>query len=157
MRIIKLLGLLMLMNPVFAQDISGDWRKSGSDKDKLNNVVKVIPSTADIMFQMGERYRNLYWAGKQGKWEFAEYQTEEIQSLIKKLMITRPERAATAQAFMQHAFAGYEEAIKQKSWVKFKAAFEHMREQCMTCHRQNEHAFIVLHKKPLKGNSPALD
>lgn len=157
MRTLYLLGLLMLMNPALAEDANADWRKTGSNEEKINNVVKVIPSTADIMFQMGERYRNLYWAGKQGKWEFAQYQTEEMQSLIKELIITRPNRTATAQAFLRNAFKEFETAIAQKDWPKFQNAFAHMHQQCMICHRQNEHAFIVLNKKPPKGNSPALD
>ena len=157
MKTIYLLAFFMLMNPLLAHSTDNDWRKTGSDKEKLNNVVKVIPSTADIMFQMGERYRNLYWAGKQGKWEFAQYQTEEMQSLIKELILTRPNRAATAQAFLLDAFKGFENAIEQKDWPKFQNAFALMREQCMICHRQNEHAFIVLNKTPPKGNSPALD
>ena len=157
MRSIYLLGLFMLINPVLAQSPDNDWRKTGSHDEKLNNVIKVIPSTADIMFQMGERYRNLYWAGKQGKWEFAHYQTEEMQSLIKELILTRPNRAATAQAFLLDAFKDFENAIAQKDWPEFQDAFALMRERCMTCHRQNEHAFIVLNKKPPKGNSPALD
>ena len=157
MRTIFLSGLIMLINPVLAADANGDWRKTGNQEEKINNVVQVIPSAADIMFQMGERYRNLYWAGKQGKWEFAQYQTEEMQSLIMKLIITRPKRAATAQAFLRDAFSGYEKAIAQKNWPAFQGAFGHMRERCMICHRQNEHAFIILNKKPPKGNSPALD
>ena len=115
MRIICFIGLYILMLPLSAEDTTSDWRKTGSHEDKLNNVVKVIPSTADIMFQMGERYRNLYWAGKQGKWEFAQYQTEEMQSLIKKLIVTRPQRAATARTFLNDAFTGFEEAIEQKT------------------------------------------
>ncbi len=157
MRIICFIGLYMFMFPLSAEDTHNDWRKTGNNEDKLNNVVKVIPSTADIMFQMGERYRNLYWAGKQGKWEFAQYQIEEIQSLIKKLIITRPQRASTARTFLNNAFTGFEEAVEQKNWSQFKTAFGQMREHCMICHRQNEHAFIVLNEKPSKGNSPALD
>ena len=156
-RTIFLSGLLMLINPVLAQDANSDWRKTGSSEEKINNVVKVIPSTADIMFLMGERYRNLYWAGKQGKWEFAQYQTEEMQSLIKELILTRPNRTVTAQVFLHNAFKEFETAITKKDWQEFQNAFANMREQCMICHRQNEHAFIVLNEKPRKGNSPALD
>jgi hypothetical protein len=150
------LGFL-LTNLVQAEQDYKDWRQNGTNEEKLDNVIRVIPSAADIMFQMGERYRNLYWAGKQGKWTFARYQTEEMQRLVKNLMLTRPNRAATAKSFLHDAFEGYEQAIQQKDWAKFQAAFEHMRERCMACHIQNEHAFVVLNKHPAKGNSPVLD
>ena len=157
MRTVVLIITLLLTSQLYAATENQDWRKTGSAEEKLENVIQVIPSAADIMFQMGERYRNLYWAGKQGKWEFAQYQTEEMQSLVKKLMLTRPNRAATAKTFLDDAFEGYEQAIQQKDWKKFQAAFEHMRQRCMACHIQNEHAFVELNKQPAKGNSPVLD
>ena len=157
MKSILLIVSLLITSHVIAQTGNDDWRKTGSNEEKLNNVVEVIPSAADIMFQMGERYRNLYWAGKQGKWEFAQYQTEEMQSLVKKLIITSPKRADTAKVFLADAFDGYEKAIKDKDWGKFQNAFESMRVRCMACHIQNEHAYVVLNKQPMKGNSPVLD
>ena len=157
MRAFLILVTLLISSQVTADSGDDDWRKSGSHNEKLDNVVQVIPSAADIMFQMGERYRNLYWAGKQGKWEFAEYQTEEMQSLIKKLIITRPNRAATAKTFLLDAFSGFDAAIKNKDWEEFQTAFEYMRNRCMACHIQNEHAFVKLNKQPAKGNSPVLD
>ena len=134
-----------------------DWRKTGSDETKMKNLIKVIPSTSDIMFQIGERYKNLYWAAKQSKWEFAEYQLEEIESEIKKLKITRPKRAKTANTFLESAVDDVEKAIEKKDWNRFQAKFEHMRKQCMQCHVHNDHAFIVPVKIPAKGSSPVLD
>ena len=157
MKVLLLVIALLITYQAYAEADNKDWRKTGSADEKLDNVVQVIPSAADIMFQMGERYRNLYWAGKQGKWQFAQYQTEEMQSLIKKLIITRPNRAATAKTFLLDAFDGFEVAIKNKDWNNFQSAFEYMRQRCMACHIQNEHAYVVLNKQPMKGNSPVLD
>jgi hypothetical protein len=69
MKIFLFIVSMLMANHVIAETGNDDWRKTGSNEEKLNNVVEVIPSAADIMFQMGERYRNLYWAGKQGKYE----------------------------------------------------------------------------------------
>ena len=157
MKTILLTVSLLITSHVIAETGNDDWRKTGSNEEKLNNIVEVIPSAADIMFQMGERYRNLYWAGKQGKWEFAQYQTEEMQRLVKTLIITSPKRADTAKVFLRDAFDGYGKAIKNKDWGKFQNAFESMRQRCMACHIQNEHAYVVLNKQPMKGNSPVLD
>ena len=157
MRALLLLVTFLATGYVIAETGSDDWRKTGSQEEKLNNVVQVIPTAADIMFQMGERYRNLYWAGKQGKWEFAQYQTEEMQRLVKTLIITSPKRADTAKVFLHDAFDGYGKAIKDKDWGKFQNAFESMRVRCMACHIQNEHAYVELNKLPVKGNSPVLD
>ena len=136
---------------------NNDWRKTGSDVEKLNNIIKVIPSTSDLMFQMGERYRNLYWAGKQKKWAFAEYQVEEMEGLMKKLKITRPQRATSIEKYFSTAFKPIEAAIQSKNWQQFSLGFESMRKQCMACHKANDHAFIILKPVPRKGNSPVID
>lgn len=133
-----------------------DWRKSATQEEKIENMVKVLPGASVVMLQMGERYKNLYWAAKKGKWEFAEYQMEEMDDLINTLIITRPKRAKTAKIFMESAFSQFEPTIENKSWPEFRAAFEHMRQQCMACHTANDHAFIVLPKKPPMGSSPVL-
>lgn len=148
-----LIGLVLLGGAQAADD----WRKQGSDAVKMNNLIKVIPGTSDVMFQMGERYKNLYWAARQGKWEFAEYQMEEMQGLIKTLMITRPERRATAQEFLERGFAGMAEAIEHRNWSGFESAFLGMRSECMACHSKNDHAFITLNRTPARGSSPVLD
>ncbi len=136
---------------------ASDWRKTGSNELKLDNVVKVMPGASTIMLQMGERYKNLYWAAKQEKWTFAEYQVEEMESLLITLMITRPKRASTTKHFLNDAFDLFPAAIKNKRWQQFTVAFEHMRKRCMTCHEQNKHEFIVLPAKPSRGNSLVLD
>lgn len=134
-----------------------DWRKSGSDAEKLENVVKSVPSASRIMIEMGERYQNLYWAGKLGYWQFAEYQVEEMESLVKLLQITRPGRAATAEEFLEEGFEAFEEAIETEAWEPFYRAFSQMREQCMICHAKNDHAFIVLPEHPVTASSPVLN
>lgn len=150
-----LAGLLML--GLSSASIADDWRKDAKDAEKIDKLVKVMPSTAVIMQQVGERYRDLYWAGKLGKWEFAEYQMEEIISLVKILTITRPSRAKTAEQFLDDGFMGMEAALEAKDWTSFSNAFEHMRMHCFACHKQNDHAFITLPKVPKRGGSIALE
>jgi len=92
--------LLVAQSTVVAMEDHQDWRKSANIEEKVNQMTKVIPSASNIMIQMGERYKNLYWAAKMGKWEFANYQVEEMQELIKTLQITRPKKADTASEFL---------------------------------------------------------
>ena len=149
--------IILLSLSLLSTAQAGDWRTTGSEKQKLNNVVKVIPGASTIMLQMGERYRNLYWAGVQEKWQFTEYQIEEMQGLVKTLMITRPKRAATAKQFLDKAFGDFPLAIREKHWGSFSRAFERMRQACMECHVNNQHAFIKLPPKPQKGGSLVLE
>lgn len=134
-----------------------DWRKTGTDNDKQQNMIKALPGTSVHMLQVGERFRNLYWAGKLGKWEFAEYQIEEIQELLKRVGITRPKRKATADIFLENAFRLFPAALENKNTATFYKAFEHMRNECVKCHAANEHSFITLPAKPKRSNSLVLE
>ena len=134
-----------------------DWRKQASLEDKVGQLIKALPSTANIMIEMGERYQDLYWAAKQGKWEFAEYQLEEIESLVELLQITRPGRAATARDFLDRGLRGFEPAFEAQDWKAFQGAFRNLHEQCMACHVDNDHGFIVVPPKPVRSNSLILN
>ena len=141
---------------VFALEDNHDWRKNATTEEKVQQMIKVIPSASNIMIQMGERYKNLYWAAKMGKWEFANYQVEEMQELINTLQITRPKRAKTASEFLQAVFPAIPKSLESKQWTEFEAGFELLRQQCMQCHIKNDHAFITL-PIPKSANSPVLN
>ena len=98
-----LIHALMLSGLLVAGGALGtDWRKEGDDAERLQKLVELVPGTAHWMIEMGDRYQNLYWAAKQGKWEFATYQSEEIEKLMQVVMLARPKRAASAQMFLDN-------------------------------------------------------
>ncbi|HSJ48898.1 MAG TPA: hypothetical protein VLA26_08635, partial [Gammaproteobacteria bacterium] len=68
--------------------------EESSLEDRMERLNKITPSTSDIMFQVGHRYQDLYWAAKLGKWSFAEYQLEEIEAMLETLQVAVPKRAA---------------------------------------------------------------
>lgn len=134
-----------------------DWRKTGTKTEKQTNLIKALPGTSTHMMQVGDRYRNLYWAAKQNKWEFANYQLEEIQELLKMVGITRPKRKSTAEQFLAKAFTLFPDAIKNKDQQQFYKAFQNMRSECLNCHAANKHSFITLPTTPNKSNSLVLE
>jgi hypothetical protein len=133
-----------------------DWRDTASQEEKVQKLVEVMPSTANIMIEMGERYSHLYWAAKLGQWEFATYQAEEIEGLLETLQITRPGRAESTAVFLERVYPDIEEAAKAEDWERFSRAFAAMHEQCMACHVAEDHAFIVLPSVPPRSQSPVL-
>lgn len=156
--LIKTLILISLIVSVDAQAGSyTDWRKTGSDQEKLANLVRAVPGTSTHMLQVGTRYRHLYWAGKSQKWQFANYQLEEIQELLKNVGITRPKRKATANTFLNKAFALFPAAIENKNQQQFFRAFNKMRTECLSCHAANNHSFITLPAIPKRSDSLVLE
>lgn len=122
--------------------------------ERLN---RITPSTSDIMFQVGHRYQDLYWAAKLGKWSFAEYQLEELEALLETLQVAVPKRAATTQVFLDQGLEGFEAAFRDQDWQAFQGAFRTLREQCMACHVANDHDFIVLPTEPVTAHSVILN
>jgi hypothetical protein len=112
--------------------------------------------TGEIMLQLGERYRNLYWAAKLERWEFAAYQGEEIEELVEKLIAAQPKRAKSAGKFLAKVYPRLPEAIGTREWRRFERAFEELRTQCMACHEKNGKAFITL-PVPKSASSPVLN
>lgn len=134
-----------------------DWRTTAPQDEKLQRLIQVMPGASNLMLQMGDRYRNLYWAGRQGKWSFAEYQAEEMQDLVETLQITRPKRAATAQEFLDRMYPEIIEAAGSGDPQRFAKAFRDLRQACMDCHVKNDHGFIVLPEAPRSAPSPVLE
>ena len=134
-----------------------DWRQSENDQEKLEQLVRAVPGTSHWMIEMGERYRNLYWAAKLAKWEFAQYQVEEIEKLVEQVQLTRPKRAVTAQQFLEDAIPRMERAVASREWPVFEEGFAALRAACMHCHVQNDHGFIQLPERPESASSPVLN
>ena len=109
------------------------------------------------MAEMGERYQNLYWAAKLGKWQFAEYQVQEIEALVKQVALARPKRAASAEIFLDKVFPMLHQAVGSRKWAQFEPAFAHMNAQCMACHGREAHGFVVIPPVPATAHSPVLN
>jgi len=125
------------------------------DDDRRGRMA--YPSASHIMIEVGERYQNLYWAARTDKWQFAEYQVEELIKQVELLKEARPAFAPSAEIFLDKAFDGYQTAFAERSWARFERAFDRMRGQCIACHGRNDHGFIVPPKKPVTAPSPILN
>ncbi|MES9941932.1 MAG: hypothetical protein ABW104_10985 [Candidatus Thiodiazotropha sp. 6PLUC2] len=150
---IAVFSTFLLASPVKADD----WRNDSSPEEQLENLLRLVPGTSHWMFEIGERYKNLYWAAKQAKWEFAQYQVEEIEKLIKVVQLARPKRAETAEEFLQTGLPAIAEGVASKNWDSFKQSFTKLNQACMTCHGKNDHAFISLPLEPATAASPVLN
>jgi cytochrome c1 len=148
-------GSLLALALVFAAAAGAS--EDASLEDRVERLSRITPSTSDIMFQVGHRYQDLYWAAKLGKWSFAEYQLEELEALLETLQVAVPKRAATTQVFLDQGLEGFETAFKNQDWQAFQGAFKTLREQCMACHVANDHDFIVLPIEPVTAHSVILN
>ena len=132
------------------------WQTSETTEESVQRLWAAQPSVGELMLSLGLRYQNLYWAAKQGQWEFAEYQTEEMHEALETIPAREPELAETLEVFLEAAYPDIQEAAASKDWDRFSASFDRLRENCMACHSANDHGFIRL-PIPKHATSPVLN
>lgn len=54
----------------------GDWIK-GIEAEQIKTIEKQFRGFDNAMVETGYRYQELYWAGQDQNWEYADYQIEK--------------------------------------------------------------------------------
>jgi hypothetical protein len=73
----------------------GAWL-SGTVDERFALVAKHLRGFDVAMLETGHRYAELYWAGRDRNWPFAQYQIDKIRTAIGNGLERRPNRAASA-------------------------------------------------------------
>ena len=84
------------------------------------------------MVEIGYRYQELYWAGVDENWEYADYQREKIDLALENALERRPKRRASAEAVFMPALEELRQAIALKRG--FQVAFARTTTACNSCH-----------------------
>jgi hypothetical protein len=119
----------------------GGWLK-GASHAKFDAVAKQLRGFDVAMVETGYQYRELFWAGEQQNWEYADYQAKKIRTAIENGLERRPNRAASAQSFLTIVLPAVEEAIAKRDRETFRARFANLTSTCRTCHEAERVAFV---------------
>ena len=79
--------------------IQGEWIQ-GTENQKINIIEKQFRGFDMAMIETGYRYQELYWAGQDQNWEYANYQLKKIKVAIENGLQRRPKRAKSAEYFI---------------------------------------------------------
>ncbi len=104
------------------------------------------------MVEIGYRFNELYWAGRDRNWPYATYQIEKLELALRLALERRPKRRASAQPFLDETIPFVAKAIKQAeaehSAAPFDKAMSRLRMDCMVCHvKENVPHFTVYFPK----------
>jgi hypothetical protein len=108
------------------------------------------PGFADLMNLIVQpRHTKLWLAGKEANWVLAEYELKELRGALANVAKARPRirdqsAAELLETFMSAPFRTADEAIRERSAVKFAEAYGRLNEGCNGCHRSLEHKFVVI-------------
>jgi hypothetical protein len=128
---------------------------SGAGPRDGHSPVYPGPGTGQVMIEMGFRYQNLYHAAKQGRWQFAAYQLEEMGELLEQLGEQRPAYTIQTNRVAQQGLLPVELALRDRHWSRFAERFDQLRQSCERCHIEQGHPYIKL-PIPEHATSPVL-
>lgn len=116
----------------------------GSTDERFEQVEKQLRGLDKSMVEVGYRFVELYFAGKDGNWPYADYQAEKIETAIRLGVERRPKRAASARYFLDEDLPAMRAALKKRNEAEFDRAVKSLRQACMRCHiREDVPHFMV--------------
>ena len=134
------------------QNAQGKWVK-GTEQEKLETIENQFRGFDMAMVETGYRYQELYWAGQDENWEYADYQLEKIRKAIENGLERRPKRAKSAEHFLTVALPEMEKALEKRDTVIFNKNFQMLTNSCISCQTKKKVPHFTV-KKPLYRQSP---
>ncbi|MGY6559970.1 MAG: hypothetical protein ACXIT9_11890 [Nitritalea sp.] len=126
---------------------------SGTTEEKFEEVADQLQGFSTTMVEVSYRYSELYWAGMDENWEYAEHQLEHLEEAIELGLKRRPLRAASAEDFMEVTIPEMEALIAGEDKEAFLKGFQSFTSACNACHAKEGEAFIKI-KTPEARLSP---
>lgn len=129
-----------------------DWIR-GTETEKIMTIEKHFRGFDNAMVETGYRYQELYWAGKDQNWEYAEYQLDKIKIAIENGLERRPKRAKSSETFLKHVLPEMKKNIETKDTAIFNQGFQNLTIHCNNCHLMEKVPFFNVNI-PTERQSP---
>ena len=102
--------------------VQGEWIK-GTEEEKLEIIEEQLGGFGTAMVEVAYRYQELYWAGQDENWEYADYQLEHIEEAMEAGFVRRPSRERASEHFMTYTIVEMENAIESEDKDIFNEKF----------------------------------
>ncbi|ELR72049.1 hypothetical protein C900_01914 [Fulvivirga imtechensis AK7] len=134
------------------EQAQGSWIK-GSKGEQIEAVERQFRGFDVAMVETGYRYQELYWAGKDENWKYADYQVDKLRKTIENGLERRPKRAGSAEHFLNIALPEMKQAIQKRDTAVFNKSFNMLTINCNSCHAMEKAPHFIV-KEPLYRQSP---
>ena len=111
-------------------------------QEAVHSIENQIGGFDQTMMETNYRYNELYWAGVDKNWGYAEYQLDKVISSLEKGFIRRPARQASAVQFVDQAAPRLMRAIEGGDKDAFMESFTRFAASCNTCHAMEDVPFM---------------
>lgn len=119
------------------------WLK-GNNEEKFEEVAHQLGGFSRTMVEVSYRYSELYWAGMDENWEYADHQVEHIIEAMEDGLKRRLVREESAGDFMEQTIPLMEELISKKDKEEFIIGFRTITSACNACHAKEGESFIMI-------------
>jgi len=150
--LILTLGLFACNQHSEKETAQGVWIK-GTEKEKIKTIEKQFRGFDNAMVETGYRYQELFWAGQDQNWEYADYQLEKIKIAIENGLERRPKRAKSAEHFLTYVLPEMQKSLQSKDTLIFNKNFQTMTINCNSCHAMEKVPFFKV-QIPTERQSP---
>ena len=86
------------------------------------------------MVEVGYRYQELYWAGADENWAFADYQLKKIELALENALLRRPKRRPSSEALFAPSLDAIRLVVSAPERRDFDGAFAGLTAACNACH-----------------------
>ena len=111
---------------------------------KPTGIEKQFRGFDNAMVETDYRYQELYWAGHDENWEYAEYQLEKIKLAIENGLERRPKRAQSAEHFLTNVLPEIKRSVGSKDTALFNQSFQVLTVNCNSCHAMEKLPFFTV-------------
>lgn len=123
------------------EDVDYRWMPD-DDAQKFAEIERQFAGFSATMEEVGYRYTELYWAGDDRNWDYADYQLEKLKAAIERGIDRRPARADSARDFLDDDAPPLREAIDEEDDELFDERIDEFTASCNTCHAREAVPFI---------------
>lgn len=116
----------------------------GTEEEKFEELANQLGGFSRTMIEVSYRYSELYWAGQDENWDYADHQLEHLLEVLEDGLKRRPARAESAQSFINHTIPEIEELIHKENKSEFLEGFRSLTTACNACHAKEGESFIVI-------------
>lgn len=121
----------------------GSWLQGTTD-ERFQQVERQLRGFDKTMVEVGYRFTELYFAGQDRNWDYAQYQLEKLETALRLGFERRPKRAASAQSFLTESLPAMLEIVEKADSERFQAEIERVRSACMNCHVLEEVPYFTV-------------
>ena len=150
--LILTLGLFACNQKTNKETAQGKWI-TGTEAEQIKTIEKQFRGFDNAMVETAYRYQELYWAGQDQNWEYADYQLEKIKFAIENGLQRRPKRAKSAEHFLIYVLPEMTKALQTKDTVVFNENFKTLTINCNNCHKMEKVSFLSV-QIPTDRQSP---